>query len=468
MLHSASTSITSQFRKNNSTSFESNRNSNVSSHDSNDGDSSEECSRMLLQGPSQCGKTSLLMDVAYDVIRRNRSKRRNSCRERNDDDNVVEVEVEPSVTFLTPSKNRSNLYFPLICSSSTTTSRDSNNIPKAVGNVGFHAKNDSMSELVMQEQQFQKQMSALEHQQRKLNHHDGGTHSSSSSANHSTFGNSNWNIQDHASILSKIQIRYIDSIYDLMKYLASIHCNSLKRSNQQVSCMIIDDSDYFIKDCDMSSNGNTMESQMNSNEDKDVAKNDNHSVAKSLFHDLDQVQNENEKEMKRPKERSCNHGASSTVEMMRLVQLCKFSNLATLMMKIRISKSLSVVKTLIFPSFVSFHHNIKTKWHISQMYVIIYNKITSYHHFICASIQIICPSPNHSYLCYKIMYLRLLRLLLLFQTCNMVKRINKNSVYLIIMIIINLSRDYSILNLHHRHYHHLRLQIEYHQFGKFV
>ena len=129
--------------------------------------------RILLEGPSSCGKTSLAMGFALHLS-----------------ETAVPFSKSRAVWFLTPTKSKEEMRFPLPCRPKeqlSSSSRDTDN---------------------------------------------------------------QWSEKDYAS-LEKIQVKYLDSISDLIFTLATIE--SLAPSDQPSRAIIIDDFDLFLQPSDTNS-----------------------------------------------------------------------------------------------------------------------------------------------------------------------------------------------------------------------
>ena len=322
--------------------------------------------RLILQGPTQCGKTSLLMDVAYSIAASYVHSKDEESDESDDNDSVV--------TFLTPTRNKSkmNTSFPLICSSlmksSTTVDTDNCNNNRSSNMNVWEEKND-VSDFTRQELEFQQKMNELEEEERMIhsnqtnpNRNDNDCHGrkrkrpsdslllyqqqeqqryTTSHPSEKRRQEGNWNTEQHARILQKIKIRYMDSVHDLFQYLASM---SMKCFDGRNKAIIIDDLDYFIRDHDLSSimtiscpneSQHPNENHHHHNEmkvDHDEGEEYNRSISKALFQDNDNDDVGDHNDASSPKASTSNLGKRnkqetngvSTIEMMRLVQLCKY------------------------------------------------------------------------------------------------------------------------------------------------
>ncbi len=306
-------------------------------NDSSNNDDNNNVYRLLLQGPSQCGKTSLLMDLACSIASNNNDHYDNDGGGGDSD------EDDAIVTFFTPAKNHSNVFFPLLCSSSSLPSTITTRSSTATFPTNNSNPNDQLSQFTKEEIEFQKKMDRLNQQEKNINNRTRKNHDDD---NNCTNNKNGWNSKEHLQTLHKIKIKYLDSVHDLFHFLSCYnnqYDNDIRKRKKN-KAIIIDDLDYFIKDHDIvmedksnSSGGQMNESRSlenNGNSDNNHIAGNTPSIPKALFHEYscedekggvpepdvlgnDVVSNHNNY--------GSRTGIVSTIEMMRLVQLCKCS-----------------------------------------------------------------------------------------------------------------------------------------------
>jgi len=279
--------------------------------------------RLLVEGPNQCGKTSLLMDVAYSIA----SKQYHYQQQQHSNQKHSN---QYSVTFLIPAKKRSNTFFPLHCTSSSAC--DSHNGCVCHSRQRNESSNGSSSKKRKYNECYSQQcVCKASHE----NENENESNNYSKRKNHQS--------QFSKEILNHIKIKYVHSVYELMQYLASRHthddsdgddddtCSEHENStisNQQqeeqqeqqppppCNIILIDDLDYYIRECNHYKNHN-QNKHSNKNKDKD-------SISKSLFGEDatdDDYESTNQKENGNTKNRETQPQPLSTIETMRLIQL---------------------------------------------------------------------------------------------------------------------------------------------------
>jgi hypothetical protein len=150
----------------------------------------------------------------------------------------------------------------------------------------------------------------------------------------------NWSTKQHGTILNKIKIQYIDSIQHLFQCLACLNNHdTVATASSSIKGVIIDDLDYFIQneeDDDDNGGGERHDSSSNYND------NGHESISKTLFHNTNDDDDNNNniiinsvrKKRKRNEKKKKHDGkkntaatpGSTTIEMMRLMQVCKSSH----------------------------------------------------------------------------------------------------------------------------------------------
>ncbi len=332
--------------------------------------------RLLLQGPTQCGKTSLLMDVAYNIAKNEMCSNENGgdidC---NSNENRACTDDCPIVTFLVPTKNKSNTSFPLICSplehpeakeNQKEPLLDDDDIIDDDEDDSIINQSSSMLELKRREQQFKRDMDGLDNELAKVAAGEvlvntRGTDATgkrkrrntppplSRPLHHKQHHHNNWNTKEHSTILKKIRVQYVDSVLDLMNFLASMPMH-ISPSSSHCRAIIIDDLDYFVRDHDLSitgmgdvdgSNHDEMDNEdtheledgyarRSVNYQHDYSSFSRASISKNLFRDDHNHDNDFDEQSRT---KSSNGNSLSTIEMMRLVQLCKYKYKITFSMQ---------------------------------------------------------------------------------------------------------------------------------------
>ncbi len=188
------------------------------------------CMRMLLKGPSQSGKTSIAMDLAYSIA----SGLYESEREEKDGDHNHHAQQQQhdqdkycAVTYLIPLSKRDELNFPLRCYTECDCEEIDNDANPA---NQMNEDENFLDDALLEGGEFLERRGGTDpKKQRRVQ--------------------TSWNDSDDsdkaASILQRINVKYIQSCEELIQYLASIQSlPPLKRPSKGI---IVDDIDRYIR-----------------------------------------------------------------------------------------------------------------------------------------------------------------------------------------------------------------------------
>eukprot|EP00979_Chaetoceros_neogracilis_P010475 scaffold2473_cov214-Chaetoceros_neogracile.AAC.29 len=188
--------------------------------------------RMSVMGPMQSGKTSLLMDLAYSIIKSSTSSSHN-------DKNGADCESFniSKVLFIVPAYKRQLLNFPLHCRPLLPAQNDGDQATTLAGHAdtdaSAHGRRDGFDQRQKDSEKFRQSLESLNEQKRR----DANPGSSQQRAG------GNWTEGDEW-ILDHIYIQYVKNVTDLIHFLSTVQ----SKNKHDISAIIVDDLDHFIRD----------------------------------------------------------------------------------------------------------------------------------------------------------------------------------------------------------------------------